>query len=294
MMENIGLGMMMETPCVVVNIMRAGPSTGLPTLVAQGDVMQARWGSHGDYGVIALCPSSPQEMFDLVIQAFNLSERYRMPVFVLSDEIVGHMFERVVIPEKKAIRRVERKRPRAAAAGGGGFPFLPDSDLVPPMACAGEGYHMHVTGLTHDERGYPVVTAEAQERLVRRLCDKVRGDAEKIAMVRRTQLSDAEIAVVAYGCTARAAREAVNLARERKTRAGLLQLLTVWPFPEREIRELVEAGVRGFVVPEVNYGQIAHEVERCAGGREVCMVGLMGGRMHTPEMILEAVEELRP
>jgi len=291
MMENIGLGMMMETPCVVVDIMRAGPSTGLPTLVAQGDVMQARWGSHGDYGVIALSPSSPQEMFDLVIQAFNLSERYRMPVFVLGDETVGHMYERVVIPDRKVMSRVQRKRPKKGE--GEHFPFLPDKDLVPPMACAGEGYRIHVTGLTHDERGYPVVTAEAQERLVRRLCDKVRLNADKILMVRETESADAEIMVVAYGCSARTAREAVSLAREKGLRAGLLQLQTIWPFPEKRIRELAAGGVQGFVVPEINYGQIAREVERCAAGREVCLVGMMGGGMHTPETILAAIEDLR-
>ena len=177
MMENIGLGMMMETPCVVVNIMRGGPSTGLPTLVGQGDVMQARWGSHGDYGVIALSPSSPQEIFDLTIEAFNLSERYRIPVFVLSDEMVGHMFERVVIPDRKAITKVTRKKPRKSESEH--LPFSGGNDMVPPMACAGEGHRIHVTGLTHDERGYPVITATVQERLVQRICNKIRSWCNK-------------------------------------------------------------------------------------------------------------------
>jgi len=291
MLENLGLGMMMETPCVVVNIMRGGPSTGLPTLVAQADVMQARWGSHGDYGSIALSPSSPQEMFDLVVEAFRLSERFRVPVVVLSDEMVGHMYERVIIPERKDLPRIHRRRP-AKKVGEGYLPFLGEADGVPAMACAGEGYRVHVTGLTHDERGYPVITAEAQERLVRRLCDKIRNHADAIIQVRGSFLEDARIVVVAYGCTARSAREAVRMAREKGILAGFLQLLTIWPFPEKRIRDLAAGGVEGFVVPEINYGQVVHEVERCAGGREVLFLGRMGGAVHTPEMILEAIEEL--
>jgi 2-oxoglutarate ferredoxin oxidoreductase subunit alpha len=290
MMENIGLGMMMETPCVVVNIMRGGPSTGLPTLVGQGDVMQARWGSHGDYGVIALTPSSPQEGFDLTIEAFSLSEKYRIPVIVLSDELIGHMYERVVIPEKESLPRIRRKKPRKDPSEH--LPFLGGEDLVPPMACAGEGYRLHVTGLTHDERGYPVITAEAQERLVRRLSDKIRKHAADIIRIEEEGTEDAEIIVVAYGCVARSARESVNMARKSGRRVGFLRLVTVWPFPEERIRELAANGVKGFVVPEVNYGQIAGEVERCAVGRDVLMVGLMGGAVHTPEIILEAIEEM--
>lgn len=290
MMENIGLGMMMETPCVVVNIMRGGPSTGLPTLVGQGDVMQARWGSHGDYGVIALTPSSPQEAFDLTVEAFRLSERYRIPVIVLSDELIGHMYERVLIPQKRTLPRIRRKRP--AQDPRDHLPFLAGEDLVPPMACAGEGYRLHVTGLTHDEMGHPVITAEAQERLVRRLCDKIRRHASEIIRIEEEGTGDAEIVVVAYGCSARTARESVEVARRNGRRVGFLRLLTVWPFPEARIRELAANGVKGFVVPEVNYGQIAGEVERCAMGRDVLMVGLMGGRIHTPEIILEAIEEM--
>ena len=291
MLENLGLGMMMETPCVVVNIMRGGPSTGLPTLVGQADVMQARWGSHGDYASIALAPSSPQEMFDLVVEAFRLSEQYRVPVVILGDEMVGHMYERVIIPAAKHLPPIRRRRP-AKKVGEGYLPFLGEADGVPGMACAGEGYRVHVTGLTHDERGYPVISAEVQERLVRRLCDKIRNHVDRIIQVRSFSLEDARVAVVAYGCTARSARQAVLMARQKGIRAGLLQLLTIWPFPEKSIRKLVEDGVEGFVVPEINYGQVVHEVERCAGGREVVFSGRMGGAVHTPEMILEAIEEL--
>jgi 2-oxoglutarate ferredoxin oxidoreductase subunit alpha len=290
MMENIGLGMMMETPCVVVDVMRGGPSTGLPTLVGQGDVMQARWGSHGDYGVVALTPSSPQEAFDLTIEAFRLSEQYRIPVILLSDELVGHMYERVVIPPKRALPRIRRRIP--AEGAGDHLPFLGGEDLVPAMACAGEGYRLHVTGLTHDEMGYPVITAETQERLVRRLCDKIRRHASEIIRIEEEGTEDAEIVVVAYGCSARSAREAVEIARRNGRRVGFLRLLTVWPFPEARIRDLAAQGVKGFVVPEVNYGQVAGEVERSAAGRDVLMVGLMGGAVHTPDIILEAIEEM--
>ena len=289
MMENIGLGMMMETPCVVVNIMRGGPSTGLPTLVGQADVMQARWGSHGDYGVIALTPSSPQESFDFTIRAFDLSERFRLPVFLLSDEMVGHMYEKVVIPAKSTIKLLRRTKPRKG--GQEFFPFQAGKDLVPPMACAGEGYRIHVTGLTHDEQGYPLITADAQERLIRRLCDKIRVNTDEIIQIEEIDTKGAEIVVVAYGCTARSAQEAVQIAQRNGVRVGFLRLLTVWPFPDKKIRELSRAGVRTFVVPEINYGQVAREVERCAGGKEVILAARMGGAVHTPEMILEAIEE---
>lgn len=289
MMENIGLGMMTETPCVVINIMRGGPSTGLPTLVGQADVMQARWGSHGDYGVIALTPASAQEMFDLTVRAFNLSESYRVPVILLSDEVIGHMYEKVTIPGRDVIPRVDRKRPRCSPDEY--YPFLADDDLVPAMACAGEGYRIHVTGLTHDERGYPVITAQAQEALVRRLCDKIRVHADEIVDVREVGTQDAEILVVAYGCAARSALEAVTAARREGIKAGLLRLLTVWPFPERRVRELA-ATVKAFVVPEINYGQVACEVERCACGKETLLAALMGGTLHTPEMILDAIHEV--
>lgn len=289
MMENIGLGMMTETPCVVVNIMRGGPSTGLPTLVGQGDVMQARWGSHGDYEVIALSPSSPQEMFDLTIEAFNLSETYRLPVFILSDEVVGHMTEKVVIPPPEEIRVVSRPRPGQPPEGF--LPFMPGEDLVPPMACAGEGYRIHVTGLTHDERGYPQTVAQVHERTVRRLVDKIRVNRSRIIRTEAFGVEGAEALVVAYGCTARTAREAVKILRMKGKKVGLLRLITLWPFPEETIRQAA-SGIRAFIVPEINYGQVAFEVERCAQGQtETILLPLMGGALHTPEMIMEAAED---
>ena len=245
MMENIGLGMMTETPCVVVNIQRGGPSTGLPTLVGQADVMQARWGSHGDYGCIALAPSSPQECFDLTIHAFNLSEIYRLPVFVLGDEVVGHMTEKVVIPKREDIVVVNRRTP--SMLKGSYLPFDTVSDMPAPMAIAGQGYHAHVTGLTHDERGYPVITDIVQERNVRHIVDKIRNNAQDIIRVETVGIDDAKVVVVAYGCTARVARQAVENLRSMGHKVGLLRLVTIWPFPSSLIRSIT-GRVAAFVV----------------------------------------------
>jgi len=289
MMENIGLGIMTETPCVVFNVMRGGPSTGLPTLVGQADVMQARWGSHGDYGSISLSPSSPQECFDLTIEAFNLSERYRVPVMVLADEVVGHMYERVSIPRADRLKIVPRRRPTGPPVEH--LPFAGEADLVPAMASAGEGYRLHVTGLTHDEMGYPVFNDIVQERLVRRLVEKIRVNAPNIIRTEDVMLDDAEVVVISYGCTARTAHEATLQARERGVKAGLMRLITVWPFPSDKIRHLA-GRAKAFVVPEINYGQIAREVERCAGGRaETYLIGHMGGGIHAPQEILDVIIE---
>jgi len=289
MMENLGLGVMLETPCVLVNIQRAGPSTGLPTMAAQGDMMQARWGSHGSYEIIALVPSSPQEIFDLTITAFNLSERYRVPVLVMSDESVGHMSEKVVIPRISPKELVSRRRPDGTQEQY--LPYKADGDLVPPMAIAGEGYRFHITGLTHDERGYPVMTAEAQDQLVRRLVDKIRLNKKDIIRYEEVGVEDAEVIVCAYGISARVARLAVQEARNAGIRAGMLRLITVWPFAEDRIRELAQQ-VKAFVVPEINYGQIVLEVERCAAGKaSTLLVPHMGGGVHHPQTILKAIKE---
>jgi 2-oxoglutarate ferredoxin oxidoreductase subunit alpha len=289
MMENIGLAAMMETPCVVVNVQRGGPSTGLPTMVGQADVMQARWGSHGDYELIALCPQSPQEAFDLTIDAFNLSELYRVPVLMMLDECVGHMTEKVVIPAADEIsvepRRLTTTPPDEFQ------PYRLNGRPVPEFARAGDGYRFHTTGLTHDERGYPVMSAECQESCVRRLVDKIRDHAEEIVRFEEDGTDGAEVVVIAYGITARVARLAVEMARRRGVRAGFLRLIALWPFPERRVREL--AGAAGvLVVPEINYGQMVLEVERAAGGRAP-VTGLFhgGGGVHDPAAIAEAIVE---
>jgi len=289
MMENIGLGAMLETPCVVVNIQRAGPSTGLPTLTAQGDMMQARWGSHGLYSIIALCPNSPQEIFDLTIKAFNLSERYRVPVLVMSEAAVGHMYEKVVIPPVSEIEIVSRRKPSVPPDEY--LPFKPDADLIPPMANTGEGYRFHVTGLTHDERGYPAMNAEAQERLVRRLVEKIESNRGDIIALEEDSIDGAEVVVCSYGVSARVALIAVEHARNAGIKVGTLRLITVWPFPQDRIREIAEQ-VKAFVVPEINYGQIALEVERCAGGMaKTILVPHMGGGIHNPETVLDAIKQ---
>ncbi len=289
MMENIGLGVMLETPCVVVNIQRAGPSTGLPTLVAQGDMMQARWGSHGHYEIIALVPSSPQEMFDLTIRAFNLSEQYRVPVLLMADEVVGHMSEKVIIPQIKAEDLVCRRRPTSPPEQY--LPYDSSHGLVPPMAIAGEGYRFHVTGLTHDERGYPAMTAEAQNKLIKRLVDKIQLNTKDIITYEEIYTGDADVIVVSYGISARVARYAVQQARDEGIKAGLLRLITVWPFAEELIWRLARK-VKAFVVPEINYGQIAREVERSAAGKaKTRLVANLGGSVHTPDIILEAIRQ---
>jgi 2-oxoglutarate ferredoxin oxidoreductase subunit alpha len=290
MMENLGLGIITETPCVLVNVQRGGPSTGLPTLVGQGDMMQARWGSHGPYEIIALAPSSPQELFDLTVRAFNLAERYRTPVLVMTDEAVGHMTERVVIPPLEEIEHHPRRKPQLPP-GDAYLPYSPDPDGVPPMACAGEGYRIHVTGLTHDEKGYPTtVSVEAQHRLVHRLVHKIRDNRDSIIQFCEDNVNGADVVVVAYGISARTAARPVRLAREMGLNVGLLKLMTIWPFAEERIRELAPK-VKAFVVPELNLGQIALEVERCAAGQaHTILVPHAGGGLHNPDDVLEAIK----
>jgi 2-oxoglutarate ferredoxin oxidoreductase subunit alpha len=289
MMENIGLGVMLETPCVVVNVQRAGPSTGLPTMVAQGDMMQARWGSHGCYSIIAVSPSSPQEVYDLTIKAFNLSERFRLPVLMMTDGAIGHIYEKVVIPPLSDIQLVPRRRPDAPP--GEYWPYVPDADLVPPMANTGEGYRFHITGLTHDERGYPVMTPEAQDKLVRRLVEKVERYRNEIIELKEEGIDDSEVVVCTYGVTARVAMIAIERARQEGIRVGLLRLITIWPFPEDRIREIARQ-VKAFVVPEINYGQISLEVERSAAGMaRTILVPNMGGAVHDPETIMDAIRQ---
>ncbi len=289
MMENLGLGIITETPCVLVNVQRGGPSTGMPTLVGQGDMMQARWGSHGPYEIIALAPSSPQELFDLTIRAFNLAEKYRTPVLVMTDEAVGHMTERVVIPSPEEIEHYPRRKPKELP-GDGYLPFHPDPDGVPPMACAGEGYRIHITGLTHTEEGYPdTVSVETQEKLVARLIRKIRDNRDDIIVVHEDQVEDADVVVVAYGISARTAARPVRIAREMGLKVGLLKLETVWPFAEKRIQKLASR-VKTFVVPEINMGQIALEVERCARGQaQTILVPHAGGGLHDPDDVLAAI-----
>jgi len=290
MVENIGLAFMTETPCVIVNVMRGGPSTGQPTKSSQQDVMQAKWGSHGDYEIIALAPTSVQEIFNLTIEAFNLSETYRTPVVVLADEIVGHMWERIIIPDANEIMVVNRKKPQVPP--GEYAPFRPDEDLVPPMACFGEGYRFYATGLTHDESGRPTSSAKTQQRLVQRLCDKIRKNADRMVKTEKTMLEDAEVAVVAYGITSRSALSAVRKARETGIKAGLLRLVTLWPFPDQQVSQVAKK-VDAIVVLEMNYGQIVREVERAAKETPVTFLPKLGEEPHRPAEILQVIRRAR-
>ncbi len=276
MMEHIGLAAMTETPCVFMNVQRAGPSTGLPTQPA-----------HGDYEIIALSPESPQECFDLAVEAFNLAERWRVPVLLMMDESVGHMTERVVIPAASAIEVTERRWTKKPP---GEFRlFEPGPDLVPEMAKVGDGHNIFVTGLTHDERGYPVMNHRTQDKLVRRLVDKIRKNADKIARYEEDAVEGAEVVVIAYGITSRVARRGIAIARERGVKVGMLRLITCWPFPEARVREL-SAKVKSFVVPELNLGQMVLEVERVVAGKaEVVLVDHAGGEVHDPAVIADAI-----
>ncbi|MBU2575049.1 MAG: 2-oxoacid:acceptor oxidoreductase subunit alpha [Elusimicrobia bacterium] len=289
MMEHLGLGAMLETPCVFVNVQRGGPSTGLPTMPGQADMMQARWGSHGDYELITISPSSPQESFDFAIEAFNLSEKYRLPVILMLDECVGHMTEKVNIPPADEIKLYPRRY--TACKPGEYLPFKPGPDMAPEMARAGQGYRFHITGLTHDEKGYPVMNHAAQERLVRRLVDKVRKRADDLVRVVEDGVEGAECVVVSYGITSRVASLAVQLARDEGLKVGHLMCKIVWPFPAGKIRAL-SGKVKSFVMPEMNYGQVVLELERVVCGRaKVALVGHGGGTVHDPREILKAIKE---
>jgi 2-oxoglutarate/2-oxoacid ferredoxin oxidoreductase subunit alpha len=289
MMEHIGYAYMTETPCVFIDVQRGGPSTGLPTAPAQGDMMQARWGTHGDYQAIALCPNSPQECFELTVRAFNLAEQFRTPVMLMMDECVGHMTEKVSIPPADQIE--VRQRRLTEASNGQYLPYVPGEDLVPDMAHAGEGHHFHMTGLTHDERGYPSLTVRTQGELVGRLKTKITSATARLESVEERNTEDADIVVVSYGITSRVAQRAIETARERGLKVGSLRLITVWPFPEAHVRALAHR-VHAFVVPELNLGQISLEVERLAAGQaKVIPVPHAGGTVHRPEDILAAILE---
>ena len=288
MMEHIGLAAITETPCVFFNVQRAGPSTGLPTQPAQGDMMQARFGSHGDYRLIALCPNSPQECFDLTIDAFNMAEEYRVPVLVMLDEVVGHMTEKVVIPAQKDIKVTERRWTKKQP---GDFKlFAPaEGSLVPEMVKPGDGYRIHVTGLTHDERGYPKMTVPEHEKMQMRLWNKIVLNADKIVKYEAKNLEDAEVVVVSYGITSRISERAMQQARAAGVKVGSFRLITAWPFPEKEILQLSKK-VKAFVVPELNLGQMVLEVQRIVEGRcKTIPVPHVGGTVHDPQVITNAI-----
>src|SRR5512136_724063 len=270
MMENIGYAAMTETPCVIVNVQRGGPSTGQPTMAGQGDMMQCRFGSHGDYSVIALCPASVQEMYDLTARAFNLADMYRVPVFLMADEIVGHMREKIIIPD--SVENVPRRE-----LVKGVLPFKPDNDLIPGFPRFGKGYGVHVTGLTHDERGYPCTTSPGiHEDLVKRLVEKVEGARESITSYDIIN-PEAETVFISYGAPSRSVQQVLH--DHAGECIGHLRLKMVWPFAESLLSRFKNAET--FIVPEQNLGQIAREIERHVDG-DVIAVPKLGGDLHTP------------
>ncbi|BAA30774.1 2-oxoacid:acceptor oxidoreductase subunit alpha [Pyrococcus horikoshii] len=289
MQENIGYAVMTETPIVVVNVQRGGPSTGQPTLPSQGDIMQSIWGTHGDHTLIVLSPSTVQEAFDFTIRAFNLAEKYRTPVILLSDAEVGHMRERVYIPEPDEIEIVNRKLPGSEEEAK--LPFGdPHGDGVPPMPIFGKGYRTYVTGLTHDEKGRPrTVEREVHERLIRRIFEKIEKNKKDIFDYEARELDDAEIAIVTTGIVARSALRAIKELRNLGIKAGLLKINTIWPF-DFELIEKVAEKVERIYVPEMNLGQLYHLVKEGANGKaEVKLISKIGGEVHTPMEIIDFI-----
>jgi len=301
MMENIGLGAAMEIPFVIINIQRGGPSTGVPTSTGQADIMQSLWGSNGDYEVIALAPDSPQESFEFAIKAFNLAERYRVPVMFMADECVGHMTEKVVIPEASEIEVEPRRFYKGKKEDY--IPYKRDKDFVSPLVKACDGYNLYITGLSHDENGHPVLNSKSLPDLTKvkakntkstnkYLVDKIRKNKDDIIELQEYDLDDAEVVIVSYGITSRVAYRAFEQAKKQGIKVGMLRLVTVWPFPDDKIAELAEK-VKGFVVPEINYGQIVFEVDRCTYGKaNTILVPHGGASVHKPEDIFGAIKQI--
>ncbi|MDI6904837.1 MAG: 2-oxoacid:acceptor oxidoreductase subunit alpha [Candidatus Bathyarchaeia archaeon] len=287
MQESIGYAFMTETPCVIVDVQRAGPSTGQATKCGQGDVMQSRWGTHGDYSAIVLSPNSVQEMFTLTVRAFNLAEKYRTPVILLTDEIIAHMREQITVPPLKSIEIINRKKPKVEERAFFGL------EEVPPMPAVGEGFNIAVTGSTHNEYGIRL-TADptVHRRLVERLSNKIQNHVDEIADFESYNIDECQIGIVSYGCTSRTVYEAVKNAEKRGIKIGYVRLKTLWPFPERIIKKLAETAEK-IIVPEMNLKQMFYEVERTANGlaKIIPLNKIGGGELITPEELLAKIEE---
>lgn len=289
MQENIGYAIMTEIPCVIVNVQRLGPSTGGPTAPAQGDVMQARWGTHGDHEMVVLTPAGVEEVFILTVKAFNISESLRTPVILLMDEVIAHMREGASPPEAGELPVVVRKEPTEPPAKY--LPFKPQEDLVPVPAALGTGYRYHVTGLYHDETGFPTSNPEKIDGLVRRLKNKIMLNKDKFSFYEEYLTDDAEIVIISYGASARSAKAAVNEARAGGVRAGLLRLITLWPFPSTDISRIC-ANARAVITAEMNLGQIYAEVCRVLDSAQRSIsVTHVDGTLIQPQKILTAIKE---
>lgn len=290
--ELIGYASIAEVPLVVVNVQRVGPSTGQPTSPSQGDVMQARWGTHGDHSIIALTPASVPECFSLTIKAYELSEKYRTPVIMLMDEVIGHMRERIELPDDyDSIEKPVRKMPQGNPSEY--KPYQGDKDGVPPMAAFGTGYRYHVTGLVHDETGFPNGSPKATVTLLDRLNNKIDDHLDDIVMCEEYCLEDAEIAIVAYGGTARTAYAAVDMARERGIKAGLFRPITIWPFAEKQIAQLA-AKSKALLVAEMNCGQLYGEVKKAVEGKiPVKLFAKYNNEAILPDELLQAITDIK-
>lgn len=289
MQENIGFAIMAEIPCVIVDCMRVGPSTGIPTAPSQGDVMQARWGTHGDHPIIVLCPSTVKECYTLTVKAFNFSERFRIPVILLVDEVVAHMRENVSMDDED-IEIVNRVKPSVPPEW-----YIPYEDTpsgVPPMANFGEGYRYHVTGLTHDIRGFPTTRPEEVDPFMRRLFRKISQHFADVKVGESYEVEDAELTIIAYGCVARSAKRACIEARKRGMKVGLLKLNTLWPFMRTEVESVLHRS-KIVIVPEMNMGQISREVKRVnKGDAKVFTLNKVDGTMITPDEIFLKIKEV--
>ncbi|KCZ73211.1 2-oxoacid:ferredoxin oxidoreductase, alpha subunit [Candidatus Methanoperedens nitroreducens] len=287
MQENLGFAAMAEVPCVVVNVMRGGPSTGMPTRASQGDVMQSRWGTHGDHPAIVLSPGSVLECYTLTVHAFNLSEKYRTPVIVLMDGIMGHMSENIKIPEKLEI--INRPKPTVPPIWYRPYDDIPGGEIV-PLVPFGEGYRYHVTGLVHDALGFPTLVPDEVNACLKKIIYKIKNNLHDIIRIEKYLLDDADICIVAYGSVARSAREAVNMARQEGIKAGMLRPITLWPFPRFNLEDIGRK-VKVFVVPEMNYGQVYGEVLK-ACHKKVVRVTRVDGELITPDEIMKKIKEV--
>lgn len=293
MQENIGYAYITETPCVIVNVQRGGPSTGLPTKIAQSDTMQARWGPHGDYTSITVAPASVHECFEQTIKAFDFSERFRTPVIVLSDEVMGHMREMIFLPKEGELEIVNREKPDVPHEWYHHFEITPN--LVSPMASMGDGYRFHVTGLIHDQEGFPTAKPVEIKAKLDKLRNKIMRFTDELLQLETEMMEDAGICIIAYGMAARAARQAVHMARDKRIKVGLIRPITIWPFPEEKIRELLDAAhVRRALVVELNMGQMAMEIERIAPRHcKVVRLNRYDGEVLNPVEIFKKILEVK-
>jgi Pyruvate:ferredoxin oxidoreductase and related 2-oxoacid:ferredoxin oxidoreductases, alpha subunit len=290
--ENLGYAAMCEIPCVIVDVQRGGPSTGMPTLPAQMDVMQARWGTHGDHPIVVLCPSTVEEYYRLTIDAVNFAEMLRTPVIILADAVVGHLREKVVLPEAEELKITNRKPVSVSPAEY--QPFKAGDDGVPEFVTYGKGYRYHITSNNHDEGGYPATNDhKVADKLIRRLHEKIEKRRKEIIRIEEMQTEDAEVIIFAYGCTARSAASAVEDARDKGMKAGMIKAMTLWPFPFETVQKYGNK-VKAFVVPEMNMGQLVGEVERALKDypAKVTRLNRIDGRMITPEQIIATIKEV--